>query len=268
MRLRNAGGIDDAERTLTSLKYACETVRNGKAVASLRDDYLNWVDTADRHFRNLFDDQGMVDALYSTAYWEIRRITQATPQPYRLVHAEIDNQLRRIEDALAQLARFRTFASHPGTIVVPDTSAFIQGEIFTQLLWPKKMGIKGVVRLVVPIIVIEQLDKLKDTGNSRAGDRARKVLKLLREQRRTVTPGVPAPVRAGVTVEIFLDDGWQHRHPIDDDEIIEQARVIQQMVPGEVTLACVDASMEFRALERGFKVFEVPPPAAASAPTV
>ncbi|TQJ54653.1 PIN domain-containing protein [Streptomyces sp. SLBN-115] len=268
MHLRNVGAIDAAELTLQQLKNECGNLRNSTAVVSARDNYLSWVEKADSQFRSLFDDESMADDLYSAAYWEIRRITQVTPRPYPLIHGEIENRIRDIEAALALLTRMRTFVSHPGSIVVPDTSAFIQGEIFTDLVWPTKMGVKGSVRLVVPIIVVEQLDRLKDGGNTRAGDRARKVLKRLRGQRRAAGPGIPAQVRDKVTVEIFLDDGWQQRHPIADDEIIQQALKIQKIVPHEITLACVDAGMEFRALENGLKVFEVPPPPQAAKTTI
>ncbi|MFD8740921.1 PIN domain-containing protein [Streptomyces sp. NPDC059618] len=268
MHLRNLGAIDAAELTLQQLKNECGNLRNATAVVSARDNYLSWVEKADSQFRSLFDDESMADDLYSAGYWEIRRITQVTPRPFPLIYREIENRIRDIEAALASLSRIRTFASHPGAIVVPDTSAFIEGEIFTDLVWPTKMGVKGSVRLVVPIIVVEQLDRLKDGGNTRSGDRARKVLRRLREKRRAAAPGTPAQVRNKVTVEILLDDGWQQRHPIADDEIIHQALKIQKMVPHEITLACVDAGMEFRALENGLKVFEVPPPPQAAKATV
>ncbi|MFD9880227.1 PIN domain-containing protein [Streptomyces alboflavus] len=268
MHLRNVGAIDAAELTLQQLKNECGNLMNATAVVSARDNYLTWVEKADSQFRSLFDEESMADDLYSTGYWEIRRITQVTPRPFPLIYREIENRIHDIGTALALLSRIRTFASPPGAIVVPDTSAFIEGEIFTDLVWPTKMGVKGSVRLVVPIIVVEQLDRLKDGGNTRAGDRARKVLKRLREKRRDAAPGTPAQVRDKVTVEIFLGDGWQQRHPIADDEIIHQALSIQKMVPNEITLACVDAGMEFRALENGLKVFEVPPPPQAAKGTI
>ncbi|MDW8807589.1 PIN domain-containing protein [Streptomyces scabiei] len=259
MQLRDVGMADSAELTLTQLKYKCQGIVNTTAVVSARDSYLSWVEEADRHFRSVFSDDIMADDLYTPAYWEIRRIVQATPRPYPLIRGEIENQVRRIDAALVQISRARDFASQPGTVVVTDTSAFIQGEIFTDFAWPTKMGIKGSVRLVVPIIVVEQLDELKDTGHTTAGDKARKVLKRFREKHRAAGQVFPAPVRDKVTIEVLLDDDKHQRLPIADDEIIRQALKVQQMVPGDVMLACVDASMEFRALAKGLKVFEVPP---------
>ncbi|MGW1715413.1 PIN domain-containing protein [Streptomyces sp. NPDC002156] len=268
MRLGDVSLSDTAELTLMQLKNKCQSIVNTTAVVSARDGYLSWVEDAERHFRSLFADDIMTDGLYTAAYWEIRRIVQATPRPYPLIHGEVDNQVRRIDAALVQIARIREFASHPGAIVVTDTSAFIQGEIFTDFAWPTKMGIKGPVRLVVPIIVVEELDKLKDTGNTTAGDKARKVLKRLREKHRAAGQIFPAPVRDKVTIEVLLDDEGHQRLSIPDDEIIRQAIKIQQMVTGEVTLACVDASMEFRALAKGLKVFEVSPSPRAAQNTI
>jgi rRNA-processing protein FCF1 len=265
MRLRTAGGVDNAIQTLTDLKYQCEATRNPTALTQARDAYLGWVHTAERQFQFLFADESMTDGLHTASYWEIRRIQQFTPAAFPLMQGEIERQAWRLDAAIEKLNGYREFAARPGKIIVPDTSALVKGVWFPDFVWQKHLGSKDAVRIVVPILVIEELDGLKDRERtSKAGDRARRVLKHLRELCRTVGPGEPAPLRDKATIEVLLDDEWQRRRPIADAEIIDQALLVQEMVGAEVTLTCVDASMEFRARQHGLNVFEMPTPPAAT----
>ncbi|HET6356110.1 PIN domain-containing protein [Streptomyces sp.] len=259
MRIRNAGAIDDAIQTLTFLKHQCENARNPSALSQARDAYIGWVHTAERHFYSLFADEGMIDALHTASYWEIRRLTQVSPGAFALMQGEIERQVQRIDAAIEKLRQYREFASHPGKIVVPDTSALIRGVWLPDFVWQTHLDIKDSVRMVVPILVVEELDGFKDRDRTgTAGDRAAKVLKWLRELCRAVEPGAPAEVRNKVTIEVLLDDEWQRRRPNADAEIIDQALLVQEMTGTAVTLACVDASMEFRARQHGLNVYEMP----------
>lgn len=261
MRLRNTGAIDDAVQTLTELKYSCQNAQNATAVTLSRDGYLSWVERAFEQYRSIFVDSVLGDGLYTPAYWRIRDVTQATPRPYPLIHGEIDHQVRCIEEVLQELADYKVFVQHPGTIVVPDTSALVRGELYSDVDWNALVNTRGSVRLVVPIFVVEEIDGIKDRErNSRAGDKARAVLRKLRDTCRTVEPGTPARVRDGVTVEVLLDGDRHDRLPNADAEIIDQALSVQSMVGHQVVFTCVDASMEFRARQRGLRVVEMPTP--------
>jgi predicted ribonuclease YlaK len=119
------------------------------------------------------------------------------------------------------------------------------------------------VRLVVPILVIEELDRVKsfDRGDDR--HRARQALKELAD-RLGSDPTRPVRVRAHVTVEILIDDDWHERMPINDSEIIDQAREINEWTGRDVTLASADTSQVFRARALGMKAVLLPERSPAS----
>jgi hypothetical protein len=260
MRLRTPGAIDAAIETLRSLESECELVTHGwHQWHEQQREYLNWVERAHDQYRNLFTDDDLAGGLYSPLYWEIRRLTPNSANHFPLIAREVGRQLGLLLELVASLRKLKEFVARPGEIVVPDTSALVRGELFTDFDWPTCLDLKPCVRLIIPILVVEELDKLKDSERAtKAGDKARRVLKVLRELCRTVESGVPASVRNGATVEVLLDEGWHRRLPIPDAEIIDQALNIESLTGKKVTLVCVDAAMEFRARQFGLTVQQMP----------
>lgn len=176
---------------------------------------------------------------------------------------EIEKQAARLQAAQRRLLELKDFVEEPGDIVVPDTSALVRGTWFEDFDWKAELGLASSVRLVIPILVIEELDHLKDRERTtKAGDRARKVLKRLRTLCGAVAPRDPAPIptRANVTVEVLLDDDLRDRGPNNDAAIIDQALYIKATTGRDVTLVCVDYAMEFRARRRGLRVVPMPVP--------
>jgi predicted ribonuclease YlaK len=142
---------------------------------------------------------------------------------------------------------------------MPDTSALIEGEYFNEVDWATLATPAGSpVRLVVPVLVVEEMDKLKafDKGSQR--DRARKVLRDLRHLLTAVPPGQPAVLRKNVTIEVFIDDDWHERLLNHDGEIIDQAVQVHRLTGRPVTIACLDLSMELRARLRGVDTMIIP----------
>jgi hypothetical protein len=117
-----------------------------------------------------------------------------------------------------------SFIEWPGLIVVPDTSAFVEGMYFTDLNWQELADVDPhePVRLVVPILVIEELDELK-RGRDRIRDRARSVLRRLWELNSNQKQPAVIPGSRPVTVDVLADDLWHVRLPVNDTEIIERA---------------------------------------------
>ena len=260
MRLKNPTLLDSGLETLRRMHMECGNLLNAHGTLRLRDDYLTWVDNTERQFNSLFADSTLSDGLHSTPYWEIRRLTEETPRPYPLVEREVTRQARRIEEAMAELTRLKTFLDRPGDIVVPDSSALVEGVYFDQFDWAAETGLAGPVRLVIPILVVEELDKIKDRERGRPQKRARSVVRRLRELARAVPAGEPVPFRDGAAFEVLLDDAMHSRFPSNDVEIIDQALGLQSLTGGDVLLACADAAMEFRARLAGLKVFDMPLP--------
>jgi hypothetical protein len=265
MRLRNpgAGAIDAAAETLMQLKYGCENCRSAITFDEGKNAYLSWVEQAYAQLRSLFVDGGFADGLHSRFFWEIRRMDNTSPRPFELLNREVQTQSDRLQAIRDRLLGYKEFASRAGHIAIPDTSALVEGVWFEDFDWPAALGLTSTVRIVVLILVVEELDKLKDSvRTSKAGDRARRVLRRLRALCGAVPPGHPAhlPTRTNVTIEVLIDDDWHQRRPNNDGEIIDQALLVKAVTGQDVTLVCVDAAMEFRARQHGVTVLAMPIP--------
>ena len=99
--------------------------------------------------------------------------------PLVLLNRETDVWVDRFEGVIAELKALNPFIERPGHIVVPDTSAFIEGTYFTELAWQEIAGVAEaeLIRLVVPILVVEELDDHKRVRGDRVPRRARSVLR-------------------------------------------------------------------------------------------
>lgn len=116
------------------------------------------------------------------------------------------------------------------------------------------------MRLVVPVLVIEELDDHK-RGRDRVQRRARSVLHRLWELNGgNAEQAAALPGRRPVTIEVFADDSWHVRRPVNDNEIIERALAVGEITGRDVTMAAADYSMLYQASSRGLKTVLVPRP--------
>lgn len=263
MRLRHS-----VKHTIDALTYLKNELGNcragGRSVTDARDQWLRWWSSADGQLRNLFTDGDMAASLYVSA--EKVRDVNLGALPLVLLNREIDAWSERFEQAIAELKALEPFIARPGQIMVPDTSAFLEGEYFTELDWHALTGTGGTetVRLVVPVLVLEELDAHK-RGRDRQRERAVSTLRRLWEL------GGNAPARVAqlpgrkVTVEVFLDGAWHVRRPVNDDEIIERALAAAQITGRDVVLAAADYAMLYRASAAGLKAVLVHRPSDAPA---
>jgi hypothetical protein len=127
----------------------------------------------------------------------------------------------RLESLLAELRALAPFLSRPGRILMLDTSALMEGAPFATFTWheldPSLTMVP--VRLIVPIVAIEELDKLKhdrDGGRRKRAPDAFKALWDLYGARPAQPAGLPG--QPGVTIEILLDGAWHLRRPNNDAE--------------------------------------------------
>ena len=125
------------------------------------------------------------------------------------------------------------------------------------------------VRLVLPIVVVDELDALKThRARKHVPYRASYTLAFLdkildqsgygvvREEDFSAldTGGVP---RGRVTAEISFDPPGHVRLPINDDEIVDRALAIQAAMGRNITLVTFDTKMRLRARTAGLKVHKL-----------
>jgi rRNA-processing protein FCF1 len=158
--------------------------------------------------------------------------------------------------------------SRPGVFVVADTSFYIEHEDkleqvdFRPLLQIREEP----VHVLVPIVVVDELDSLKKSKNTHERWRAGYTLAVLdRVFANSTTPAQLTPEdfsvlgsggipRGEVTIELAFDPPGHVQLPINDDEIIDRVMAFQPLAAREVTLLTYDTGQSTRARNAGLPV--------------
>ena len=274
MHLRTPGTLDQSIDALKMVVNNANAVLDGwpatlrqNRLETAKDAYLRWVDDATMSINNYLSEEGLTGNLRAHAYWHIYDLSANDPRPYPLVEHEIRLQQRLLNAVIARLETLRAFVNRPGSIVVPDTSAFLQGRDFKEFDWSGALDIRPLpIRLVVPVLVIEELEKVKTFERGDGRHVARRVLKDLRSILGTAPPGGSAGLRTNVTIEALVDDDRHVRLDNHDGEIIDQAIEIQEITGRPVTLVSLDLPMDLRARLRNVRVATIPEKAVPAVP--
>ncbi len=226
----------------------------GTDIAILQNRYLQWFESVDRVLRLYFESSWVWEELHSRPWEQIRTLTAATPRPHPLINDEARAQTERLIAIIERLKRSEMrFELPPECVaVLPDTSAFLHYQFFKDVNWPKVVKAKE-VRLVVPLLVIEQLDR--QSYESRPyKTRARAVLRSLHDlQEGLPTPEAPANVRPRVTLQMLMDPPGHERADNEDDELLDRAEYLSGLVNGRLVVAARDLGMDLKARLRRFK---------------
>jgi hypothetical protein len=248
--------MEDLDRWLHNAKSGNQTF--GPA-----DPFLAWCENHARpQLESLF---ALTDGLLAELDASYNRINNMPKSDVRRLNAmlswEYATWSRRLGEALDELRKQKQVVMRPGHPIVLDTSALMEGEPFEAFDWHSLHAslVDLPVRLIVPILVIEELDDLLHNRSGERRQRARSVTRSLLEVHQT-NPTEPAtlPGRSNVTIEVLLDGDWHQRRPNNDAEIIDQALVIRDLTAKEVLLAACDLRMMYRAAAAGLPAVQVP----------
>lgn len=213
-----------------------------------RDCYLDWVELTEIQLSELtYDIAAVVELLHTARYWEIRRLVPFDARPVPLIDAEIRYQkdaLNRLRiDLEGRLARAKSAA----LIAVLDTNSLLHYEPPESIPWATIVG-HSLVRLVIPLRVIEEVDAKKYSPSQRLRDRARSVLPHIAD--RVGLWGDSVPLAEGVTLEVLVEPGPRERPEDADEEILDTCRELWDFSgrpEGGVTLITNDVAMRLRA---------------------
>jgi hypothetical protein len=170
-----------------------------------RQRYFEAIDFAELRlsecFASSFAGGGWIDLIHTPRYWEIQRTFRATEQPHHQLNAELSAQHRQVESAIHSLQAVteQMASGYPNAVgLVLDTNIHLHFKPFWELPWNDLVDCRE-VRLIVPTVVIWELDNKKNAGGKR-GDRASLRLKKLRELLHDGRG--PVEVGTGVSVEV------------------------------------------------------------------
>jgi hypothetical protein len=236
--------------------------------------YLEWAMGAARLLRNQVRAEDLHTLILTKRHDTLLNGVGALEgsQRERLVNLLVDQELAERTEALEWAIRLlqSLMGRWPGheRFVVADSSFYIQNEVMlADVDLHQVLGIREetIIRLLFPIVVVDELDGLKD-AKGRARWRAAHTLGRLDEVLDGRTEGLlragtydpqNGETRGKVIVEIVLDPPGHVRLPIDDDEIIDRAVAIQSLAGREVRLLTCDTGQHTRGCNAGLRVTKV-----------
>ena len=226
--------------------------------------YLDWANENARVLRNQVRPTDIDRLIFTPRFWRLADFGDRRDRfTLDLLSAELAERGEVWERAWAALkAEIDRWSSDAYPIVV-DTSVFIHHpDKIRDIAYAELLGVGfEEVRLVVPRVVVDELDRLKESGNQQSRWRAAHTLgvldELLLRPRARVTireaDNFSAVVDGGgtphdkVTIEVLFDDAHHVRLQDNDDEIIDRALALQAYSRMPVRLLTMDTSMALRA---------------------
>jgi hypothetical protein len=266
MRLRHGVTVEQAIQALGEIITESQQPRNIRQPSDLRiklNSYLNWIYGAQIRLRSIFADTELEDSLLARAYWHVSMASiPPSPELGRLVDEELifqaghpgvpGDRSGRLGEVMDQLRGWRRLANRGGRICVPDTNALLHYTRFDQLPWRERIG-QPVVRLVVPLAVIDELDNKKYARREEFQQRARELLILI-DRYETAAPDAHVQLHEGVTFEVLPDERGHFRAPSTDQEILERCEFLAQVTGSAVTLVTGDSGVRINARARDIEV--------------
>jgi len=256
----------NAEGAVSALRHVANEADNlagrtaGKTPMQILDFYLSWAENAQRSLGNVLVQDVIDELIHTQGYWALRTTGGETVRLTPQILAEADRRKVVLNTMADDLEReSRRWRPATGMLVVPDTNMFLQEEApIDQIDWPTAVDSRGSVRLVIPIVVVYELDRAK--RNNLTKKRARDSLAWLRTNLPPQPEGRSRPLSPGypeTTVEVYVQGGPPH--PEDADGLIIRFAGQLAKVSGLPTrLVTRDLTMRLRASTEGVAAMQLP----------
>lgn len=254
----------DVESLINHLRHHARMFSEGYGNANRAQWYANRVDELEMICRNSMEDTELADGLLTDRYWHILQ-NSVSDSVYGagVFNQELKHQAWRLDRARQQLEAVRDCArAGEGTVIVPDANVLVHCGELQGIDWKAAAGDEQ-VRIIVPLVVVAELDELKRTLRDKPDRLAvRTNIRQLKEALRGVKPGGAASLAEGVTIAVLPDPRGHRRLPVNDEEICDRASLLGSFTD-PVLLATNDYNMHVTALGFALDTIEVPEAAGA-----
>lgn len=261
MRLKPGVSLERAQAALREALNLLMNAQSGQRYESAWQTYAVAIDQALPHLA-VFAEPSLADALLSPTYWHLFPIAGIGPEANRVVYRELRTQIEALERAEAELEKLKQYAEHPGAPVVLDTNILNWWDQPHTINWQQLFKDEGIVaplaRLVVPLVVIEELDRQK-YGDGLLAKRAATAIRYLDRKLTGVAPGTPVELTKHATLEVSLDQ-LPHPSGVDADlRILTCAADLDQLLPDAGTRVLTDdTNMRLRAAHMALRTLRLP----------
>lgn len=277
MRLNPGVTLERADAVLRNAESAWMNARSG--TSGYYRAYTDAVQNTYVQLKEVFATPDLAAGMRSPTFWNLmalgnpRQSTGFTADPdiargwqdsLRAMNytfsAEIENQVQALTQARAELVELKKLAARPGLPIVYDTNMLIHWRQPSEIIWREILKAQGeagtVARLVVPLRVVDELDRQK-YGEGRLADRATNAQRYLYEALKDSGPGQPTAIRNDATLEIWVDT--DERGDDADLAILRCAVDLTTLHPGGgARVLTGDLGMRLRAQHMGLKPLQIP----------
>ena len=253
----------DANALVKQLREYVQRLQDGSGQPDSIRWYAGMLDTLETTLHHYLEDGELADGLFTDRYWHILRGSVPDSLYGKGVFGqELQYQAWRLGRACEELEAMREWAQEgEGIVVVPDTNILIHCGELRSINWRAAAG-RDTVRVIVPLVVVDELDELKRTARDKADrETIRANMRQLKERIFGLKAGTAAQLGDGVTISILPDPRGHRRLPTNDEEICDRAAALKQFGAG-VVLASNDYGMHVRA--KGFSLVTVEVPEVAN----
>jgi hypothetical protein len=233
------------------------------------DKYLRWANDAGTALGPVVRKIDLDRLVYTPRYWA----TLANPIPTAPVVGAVNQETQGREQDIATACkaaedlRERWKADPHGThYIVPDTSVFLNHKAdnrpadISTIAWRSVVPARtfAQVRVVVPILVVDELELIKDKRKDDIGKQARRAVNQLFDWFQGAPStwrilGQPSADSGGVVIELLPDERGHVRLPRNDDELVDRAVAVRDLQPSPVHFLSYDSGAVLRANLVGLK---------------
>jgi PIN domain len=252
---------DESIAALRAELTRAENFRGQGTLPGYVHQYMLWTDETERMLSNVLRPDDIASLVLTPQYRAIPTLDPPAAANIA-ISREIERFIARLSFWIDSLDVDRQRWAGTEQLVVPDTNVFLHGPPVEDIDWHELLGHseserQTAIRVVVLLLVIDELDKLKDRGQDKIRTRARVTLRVLEDMWRTAAPQPQAAMGSAdagagaVTIEVLLDDLAHERLPDTDSEIVDRAAFLQELTGREVTIITGDVGMALRARAAG-----------------
>jgi rRNA-processing protein FCF1 len=256
------------DAALIALDDALRDATNIAGHARSTQDYLigffSWHEQTELRLRGSVAPEDVERLLFSPRIWALRQIDVTAASARAWAELELAARCSGLERARTELRTAKErWRSGSAVFLVPDTNVLMEHEkTLMQLPWQEIYEARHELRVVLPLLVIDELDGLKRRGRDGARSRAQTILKeisaadiLGRFPRCTLQT---REFGRTISLEIFNDDLSHVRLTDPDSEIVDRCLHLTELTGQKVVLVTYDVGMAVRAENAGVEVQLLP----------
>ncbi|MFI6290018.1 PIN domain-containing protein [Nonomuraea sp. NPDC050790] len=272
----------DRRNIRQALNHVWTEAVNARSTITEHDElclkYLSWAVEAATHLRSQISARDLDRLVLTRRYWALQQVISTAPHLHgrqavhiaQLVRMELEERATDLQQAMDTFHDHVQRWSDLAVYVVADTSFFVQHtERLEEADFAPLIEARDYhdIHLLFPMVVVDELDNLKQHGKQHTRWRAGHTLAVLDRVLASSVWGVFREREAWfgknrqetrrITMEIVLDPAGHTRLPIADDEIIDRAKAIEALAARPVTLLTYDTSQATRGRSADLRVVKL-----------